>query len=134
VPGRAVARQWANQTARRKAIYLELHPETGHGKASPSKEDNLSTLSFSAATADAIGKDERTVRRDAERGEKVSEQALNLVRGTALDTGSYLAMHEATKTEARSAIPKVCLLDVQANIDRPRSGFEKRNVSIVIEG
>ncbi|TGV63192.1 hypothetical protein EN792_072125, partial [Mesorhizobium sp. M00.F.Ca.ET.149.01.1.1] len=26
-------------TARRKAIYLEMHPETGHGKASPSKEE-----------------------------------------------------------------------------------------------
>lgn len=78
----------AAQTARRKAIYLELHPETGHGKASPSKDDKLS--SFAAATAEATGKTERTVQRDAERGEKVCEEALNLVRGTALDTGSYL--------------------------------------------
>ncbi len=49
----------------------------------------MSTLSFSASTAEAKRKDERTVRRDAERGEKVYEEALNLVRGTALDTGSY---------------------------------------------
>ena len=81
----------ASQTARRKAIYLELHPETGHGGDRRSDQvDNLSTRSFASSTAEAIGKDERTVRRDAERGEKVCEEALNLVRGTALDTGSYL--------------------------------------------
>lgn len=64
----------ATQTARRKAIYLELHPETGHGKASPAKDDKLS--SFASSTADAISKTERTVQRDAERGEKVCEEAL----------------------------------------------------------
>lgn len=84
----------ATQTARRKVIYLELHPETAAGKAGAEARwnaaDNLSVASFAAATAEAVGKDERSVRRDAERGEKVSEEALNLVRGTALDTGSYL--------------------------------------------
>lgn len=59
----------AKQTARRKAIYLELHPETGHGKSSPNKDDNLS--SFAGATAEATGRDKRSVQRDAERGEKV---------------------------------------------------------------
>lgn len=57
----------ATQTARRKAIYLELHPETAKGVAGAGARwdatDNLSTASFAAATADAIGKDERTVRR-----------------------------------------------------------------------
>lgn len=66
----------ARQTARRKAIYLELHPETapvterggpGRGKTT----DNLSTVSFADATAAVTGSDARTVRRDAERGEKV---------------------------------------------------------------
>lgn len=76
----------ASQTARRKAIYLELHPKTGHGGDRRSDQvDNLSTRSFADVTAEAIGKDERTVRRDAERGEKVCEPALALVRGTALD-------------------------------------------------
>ena len=31
--------------------------------------------SFTAATADAIGRSERAVQRDAERGEKISERA-----------------------------------------------------------
>ncbi len=81
----------AAQTARRKAIYLELHPETAAGKAGAEARWNASVnLSFASATAEATGKTERTTQRDAERGEKVSEEALNLVRLTALDTGSYL--------------------------------------------
>lgn len=82
----------ASQTARRKAIYLELHPETAqHVSGGMSRQGTASdNLSFAAATAEAIGKTERTVQRDAERGEKVAEDALNLIRGTALDTGTYL--------------------------------------------
>lgn len=84
----------ARQTARRKAIYLELHPETAAGVAGAiakySATDSLSTASFAAETAIATGKDERTVRRDAERGEKVIDEALHLIRGTPLDTGTYL--------------------------------------------
>jgi hypothetical protein len=76
----------ASQTARRKAIYIELHPETAKGVAGAGARwdatDNLSTASFAASTAEAVGKDERTVRRDAERGEKVCEEALALIRGT----------------------------------------------------
>lgn len=84
----------AQQTARRKAIYLELHPETAAGSAGAEARwnatDNLSTASFASETAKATGKDERTVRRDAERGEKVTGEALDLVRGTKLNTGTYL--------------------------------------------
>lgn len=50
----------ASQTARRKAIYLELHPETAHGGDRKSDQvDNLSTRSFAEETASATGKDER---------------------------------------------------------------------------
>jgi len=47
-------------------------------------------LSFASATASAIGNDERTVRRDTERGESISGQALKLVRDSQFDTGVYL--------------------------------------------
>jgi hypothetical protein len=81
----------AHSTARRKAIYLQLHPETGHGGDRRSDQvDNLSTRSFADATAEATGRDARTVRRDAERGEKISERALALVARTPLDSGAYL--------------------------------------------
>lgn len=61
----------ASQTARRKAIYLELHPETAqHVSGGMARQGAASdNLSFAAATADAIGKTERTAQRDAERGE-----------------------------------------------------------------
>lgn len=85
------ASERATSTARRKAIYLELHPETGHGGDRKSDQvDNLSTRSFAAETATATGKDERTVRRDAERGEKVIPEVINMIFGTKLDTGAYM--------------------------------------------
>lgn len=88
------ASERATSTARRKAIYLELHPETAAGNAGAEARwnamDNLSTASFSAETAKATGKDERTIRRDAERGEKVAPEAMNKIAGTKLDTGAYL--------------------------------------------
>jgi len=81
----------AEQTARRKAIYLELHPETTHGgDRKPDQVANLATRSFASATASATGLGERTVRRDAERGEKVFAPTMDIIRGTALDTGTYL--------------------------------------------
>lgn len=83
----------AQQTARRKAIYLELHPETAHGGnlGGPSGQFvQTAAPSFAADTAKATGKDERSVRRDTERGEKVTGEALDLVRGTKLNTGTYL--------------------------------------------
>lgn len=82
----------ASNTARRRAIYLELHPETAHGgnKSPCGQFGHTAEASFVEATADAIGKAERTVRRDAERGEKISERALSMLRGTHLDTGAKL--------------------------------------------
>jgi hypothetical protein len=44
----------------------------------------FATRSFVSETAESTGKSERIVRLDAERGEKLIEKALNLVRGTAL--------------------------------------------------
>lgn len=87
------ASERASSTARRKAIYLELHPETAeHGNVGgPGGQFvRTGTPSFAAETARATGKDERTIRRDAERGEKVVPEAMNKIAGTKLDTGAYL--------------------------------------------
>lgn len=82
----------ARQTARRKAIYIELHPETMQHVAGGLARHEVASdnLSFAAATAEATGRDQRTVQRDAERGEKVLDEVLDLIRGTKLDTGTYL--------------------------------------------
>lgn len=87
----------AKQTARRKAIYLELHPETGHGKASPNKEENFS--SFDKDTAAKIGVTDRLVRLNAERGEKVIDAALDIIRGTVLDTRRYIKRSRTSENQ-----------------------------------
>jgi hypothetical protein len=72
--------QRAKQTARRKAIYVELHPDTAHGGDRKSDQvDNMSTRSFADATAELTGRDARTVRRDAERGEKIAPEVLDQI-------------------------------------------------------
>jgi len=91
-------------TRRRKDIYLALYPETRQhvagGKARQgAATDNLSVaadtaardnLSFAADTAAKTGVDERTVRRDAARGERLGDEVLEQVRGTDLDKGVVL--------------------------------------------
>lgn len=63
------------QTARRKAIYEDLHPETRHGENQHSRgvaEFATPKDRFTSATSKAIGRSERAVQLDAERGEKVT--------------------------------------------------------------
>jgi hypothetical protein len=74
--------QEAAAVFRRKAIYEELHPETKHGAASPSKDCN--SQSFVSATSDAVGKDKSTISRAAARGEALGAD-LNDIAGTSLD-------------------------------------------------
>lgn len=80
----------ARETARRKAVYEELHPEARNGANQHNRVGEVCQPSFAEATAAATGRAARTVRQDAERGEKISERALALVAGTHLDKGKYL--------------------------------------------
>ncbi|WP_435656901.1 MT-A70 family methyltransferase [Brucella pituitosa] len=83
-------------TFRRKELYLLKYPETQHGgdrKSSRQLGDLIERQerrSFVAATAELTGKTERSIQRDAERGEKICEAALRLLRGTRLDNGVTL--------------------------------------------
>lgn len=88
----------ARFTKRRKDAYEALH---GRAKAIGAAAANaamgrdhdataMSAVAFTADTAAATGAAVRTVRLDAERGEKITDQALEMVRGTPLDTGVYL--------------------------------------------
>ena len=82
---------------RRKEIYLELHPETARGNSQAigmnnSLGHNVSEIispTFTEATATAIGKTKRTVEMSVERGEKIYQEVVDLLRGTPLDKGSY---------------------------------------------
>lgn len=82
----------ARQTARRKAIYLELHPETENGvnQHSSLRQVGEPSQRFTADTAKVSGQSERVVQRDAERGQKILPEVLDMIRGTKLDTGTYM--------------------------------------------
>lgn len=86
----------AEFTSRRKAAYEALHPETRQGapgvsrQVGDTRERSADTPRFTADTASATGQSERAVQRDAERGDKVSDEAIALIKGTKLDTGKYL--------------------------------------------
>jgi hypothetical protein len=77
--------------ARRKAIYLELHPETRAGVAgglARQATENFSIAeSFADATAAATGRTARSVRAAAARGKKLDEDTLDAITGTSLDKG-----------------------------------------------
>ncbi|MBX4944618.1 MT-A70 family methyltransferase [Rhizobium binae] len=82
---------------RRKQIYELKFPETAHGgdRKTESSSRRVGDLNeepkrFTAATAEATGQSERAVQRDAERGEKISEKALRMLRGTRHDKGTVL--------------------------------------------
>ncbi|WP_246716603.1 MT-A70 family methyltransferase [Rhizobium ruizarguesonis] len=82
---------------RRKQLYELKFPETAHGgdRKTDGSSRQVGDLKeepkrFSTATAGAIGQSERAVQRDAERGEKISEKALRMLRGTRHDKGVTL--------------------------------------------
>ena len=114
------------------AIYLELHPETAEhvagGVAKNSAADNLSAApSFAEATAAVTGADARTVRRDAERGEKVIGEVLDLIRGAKLDTGTYLDKLKKLPPNEQVHATKLDLAHMrEQERERARDGIARR--------
>lgn len=125
----------AASTARRKAIYEELHPETTHGGDRASRQlGDLKSERFTTDTAAATGQSERTVQRDAERGERICADALSLVRGTALDTGVYLDKLRRTPFENQADAVKQALAGVARGAERERQDAARRKADRVLEG
>lgn len=128
----------AKQTARRKDIYEALHPETRHEGFKGNQHTGSRQLGdnhtdrFTVSTAAATGKSERAVQRDAERGEKVCAEALDLLRGTELDTGSYLDKLKRIPPEDQVATVRRALDGVarQAEQDRRIANDRVRQAKI----
>lgn len=84
----------ARDLARRKELYLIAHPETERGKGNLKEFRNLEASEraphFEAAVAEATGKSRSAVAAEVYRGQKVIDEVLDMLRGTPLDTGSYL--------------------------------------------
>jgi ParB-like chromosome segregation protein Spo0J len=85
--------------SRRKAIYLELHPETKAGKSQAlgmnqklgrGRQVGDDVERFTLSTTDATGIAERTIQRDAARGERLGTDTLKRIVGTSLDKGEEL--------------------------------------------
>jgi len=79
--------------ARRKDVYIGLHPETRqHGNIGPDRQFVATeTVSFASNTATLTGRDERSIQRDVRRAEKICAKAKDLIRGTdAEDSGVEL--------------------------------------------
>lgn len=122
------ASERAQQTARRKAIYLELHPETAHGGDRKSDQAaNSATRSFTEETAAVVGVAPRTVRLDAERGEKVIDAAHQIIRGTPLDTGTYLdRLKKLSPSEQVVAAKRDLSWHRQQQRDAAKNGIQRR--------
>lgn len=125
----------ASQTARRKAIYLKLHPETAqhvsgglarHGVASEN-------FSFAAETAKAVGRTERSVQMDAERGAKVCIEAIDLIRGTDLDKGTYLDKLKKLEPEEQVATVNRALSGLARAAEREKAEAAERRSQSRIE-
>lgn len=101
-------------THRRKEIYQIKFPDTVNGTNQHSRVRKVCEPSgpkrFTAATAEATGQKERTIQLDAERGSKISEAALRMLRGTRHDKGvtldqiKRLATPEAQEQFARDLL------------------------------
>ncbi|WP_082006103.1 MT-A70 family methyltransferase [Ensifer sp. ZNC0028] len=100
---------------RRKEIYLMRHPETGHGGERASRQvGDLrpdEPKRFTSATAEATGQSERAIQRDAERGEKISEKALRMLRGTRHDKGNVLDRLKSMRGEQEQEVYVRALFD-----------------------
>ncbi len=83
-------------TAIRKSCYEFLHPETAHGAIGGGHDKQSRQLGdsaperFTTDTAETTGRAERSVQRDAERGEKILPVVMSKIIGTKLDTGTFL--------------------------------------------
>jgi len=119
---------------RRKEIYLMKYPETGHGGDRASRQvgdlKGEEPKRFTSATAEATGQSERAVQRDAERGEKISEKALRMLRGTRHDKGVVLDRLKSLRDDEQQVYVKA-LFD--ADKAREREAKQIRSDKLVVK-
>ncbi|TIO15603.1 MAG: hypothetical protein E5X86_19725 [Mesorhizobium sp.] len=129
-------------TARRKAIYIEMHPETAANVAGAhasnrvqgNAAENFSVASFAQDTAEKTGQTDRIVRMHAERGEKVIDEVINLIRGTKLDTGTYLdKLKKLSPNDQVAAAKRDLAFAREQERQRANGGIARRVVKVADE-
>lgn len=115
----------AQFTRRRKEAYEALHPEARHGSNQHTRTGQ-DVHSFAEATSTATGVDPRTVRRDAERGQKISNEVLDLIKSTKIDTGAYLEQIKNLSHDEQLAKAKSDLTALkQVRLEHPQQSAAK---------
>ena len=108
------AAQRAIMTKRLKTVYEALHPEVKHGGPRKKQVADSATCSspdekskpdrFTKGTAKSTGQSERSISRDAARGEALGEATLAKVSGTSLDKVEELDALAKLSPEAREKL------------------------------
>lgn len=100
--------------AKRKEIYIAMHPETGHGGARKGQDDNLSFFrkaAFTKATAEKLGLNRRSIERAIARAKLEPDLRDMLAPTRWADNGSLidalLRLDEATRRRAVEALVRV---------------------------
>lgn len=99
-------------TKRRKEAYEALHPETRHGANQHTRSSQVAK-SYADDQAEKTGVHANTVRRDAERGERVIPEVMDMIRGTKLDTGAFLDRVKRLPPNDQVAVAKRDLLHLR---------------------
>jgi hypothetical protein len=143
-------------TAKRKELYLRLHPETAKGIAQgEGKKRSLAaaagterqvggeisdvcgevserqvgdeipnqTPTFVEDTAKHTQRSERSIEREAERGEKIAPDVLAAIKGTSLDNGKYLDKLKGLSHRDQRIQLKQWL--AQSDEEKPKSSYGK---------
>ena len=114
-------------TKRRKQAYEALHPETRNGATGIGRDkvrqvgEANGAERFTADTAAKTGESERVVQRNAERGERISQEALEVIRGTDLDKGTYLDQIKKIPLSEQAKRARADLKD-----QRSQTGIQRR--------
>ena len=103
--------QQAAASARQKARYQAVHPETVQGVIGRGRELNGKAERYTKVAADATGISETAVQRWAHRGETLGQDLLRKIIGTSLDVGTEI-----------DALIKLSAAERSALIDRAMSG------------
>ena len=86
-----------------------------------------SAVAFTEDTAAKTGAAIRTIRLDAERGRKIDDAALDLVKGTDLDTGTYLDKLKSVPREEQVKTVRDKLREMR---ERQKSGTSDARVKL----
>jgi hypothetical protein len=132
------ATERAVSLTRRRDIYNELfNPLVGRGgdrKSDQVSEGQLIDPTFAEHTASATGMAERTVYKHLERGDKVIPEAIEMIRGTKLDTTTYLDKIKGLRPNEQVAAAKRDLNFIrQQERDRAKGGIARRVIKVADE-